>query len=379
MSAQWLRRRVLVLISAWVFAALAHAQVAQRYSYYSPGRGTVNIDITAVEPRLFSVRGQPLPGDVVVLTAISRRLMRIRPDGSVRWLLNVRHGGGAHGLDLYKDRLVVALGREVLFVNPANGDTTELIRLLDDDSEPISFLRVQGDILIVGESASPSRIVIARLGMNNEGKISVTVVQRIATRTQYPRDAIVLDDGTLVIADTFGHALVFLQRSDRWREVRRMPEYYPNALSRVGEDLVVLSEHGNRLSRWNLREGIREVLLACPHPLFQDPLSSPQQITAEEPATVADGLPPRQLCSTQVVGDQTLYAPNGYALDRGTREVWIADADNHRIAFFVDGAFSGAIENINHPVRVIPESLLPRAPSTGSAKSRPHRPTTAKP
>jgi hypothetical protein len=338
--------------------AAAGAEPPQRYSYYSPGDGTVNMGNLELEPQRFRLAGRRLPEDLFVLTGISRRLMRLGADGSVRWMLNVNAGGGAYGLASYEGRLLVAYAREVLVVDPKRGDVLARVALFDASYEPINFIRVQGDRLIAGESSDRSRIVITQIGIDGKGNLTFTGAGVVHSRTQHPRDALFLDDDTLAVADTFGHAVVLLDRSAGWRETRWHGDFFPNMLQLASDgDLLVLSEHANRIARWDLRTGARTTVISCPDPLFSDPYTRPQQVVSEERATRTRETPARQRCTVDVAGNQTLYAANGFFVAEGGR-MWVADADNHRVALFVDGVFWGAVGEINHPVRVIPLSAL---------------------
>lgn len=339
------------------------AQPPQRYSYYSPGAETVNLDKVALEPRLFRRDGRELPEELIVLTGVSRRLMRLHPNGTVRWLLNVDDGGGAYGLASYRGRILLAYGREVLVVDPSSGRLMQRFDLMDSSHEVLSFMRVQGDYLIAGDSSDRSRIVVAELSLNSRGEIEAPILYDMPTRTQYPRDALFLDDDTIAVADTFGHALALLKRKhgSAWREFRRQSVYFPNMLQASprddGDELYVLSEHANRIARWNLRTGERSTLVSCPRPVFENPYTTHHQVKAEEKYTATAEVPPRQVCAVDVAGPRTLYAANGFVLD-GPDRVWVADADNHRVVLFVEGEFWGAIGNINHPIRLIPVSQL---------------------
>lgn len=363
----------LLLIAASVSAQPLQPPAAQRYSYFSPGKGTVNLDNQKLEPRLFRLTGRALPTDVIVLTAVSRTLLRLTARGELLWRLNVAAGGGSSAMSSYRGRIIVGYNHEVLAVDPQTGKVEDRIVVLDEGATPINFLRVQNDMLIIGESEQGSPLTLARLSESQRGRLQISVLERISTFTQWPRDAVLIDNRTLAIADTFGHAVVFMERVGAgWRETRRMPEYFPNMLSELDDDgiLTVLSEHGNRITRWNLRTGERTPVISCPDPMFNDPYTSPRQIISEEPRTATADPIPRQRCSVDVAGNQTLYAANGFAVE-GEGILWVADSDNHRVAVFQDGVFRGAVTNINHPVRVIPVRQLGR-PARERARSPGH-------
>lgn len=330
----------------------------QPYSYYSPATGTVNLENLAFEPGRIEARGRPFESDVVVLTGLSRTLARLTPAGKVRWMLDVAGGGGAYGLSSTDGLLAVSFGPDVLLVEPASGKVVERLPLLTPGSDRvISSLRVQDDLLIATESRPGGDIVIAKIVREHGRRARLNVVDRISTRMEAPRDALLLSPDQLLVADTFGHAVVLFERRSRWRETRRWAEYFPNMLDWRNGALTVLSEHANRIGRWSLQTNQRQVVVSCPHPLFADVRTKPQQLVAEEPRTRSGESPPRQICSTDIAGDQTLYAANGF-FDEGNGHLWVADADNHRVALFVDGQFWGALTGINHPVRVIPVSRL---------------------
>lgn len=339
-------------------AAQSSSAAPQRYSYFSPARGTVNIVNLEFEPSALAVRGQPLGEDFIVLTGVSHTLARIAPSGKVRWMLDVAGGGGAYGLSEFDGLLVVTFGADILVVDSADGQVLARLPVLAPGAgQYLSFVRVQGNVFIAGESRARGDIVIGQLQRTGTKTVRLTILERIPTRMEAPRDALLVDPEQLLIADTFGHAVVLLERRERWRETRRWAEYYPNMLDLRQGELTVLSEHANRITRWNLQNSQRKLLLSCPHPLFTDVRTKTQQLIAEEYRTGSGESPPRQICSADIAGDQTLYAANGF-FDEGRGRLWVADADNHRVALFVDGQFWGSITGINHPVRVIPASQL---------------------
>lgn len=362
---RFLVRLVMVLAGGVMFAAMADPVAGapsggapQRYSYFSPARGTVNLANQDFEPAMLAARGQPLEEDIIVLTGVSHTLARISPQGGVRWMLDVQGGGGAYGLSQFDGLLVVTFGPDVLLVDAQDGRVVARLPVLPEGPEQyLSFVRVQGDVLIAGESRARGDIVIGQLQRSARQSPRLTILERIPTRMEAPRDALLVTRDQLLVADTFGHAVVLFERRDRWRETRRWSEYYPNMLAWRNGELTVLSEHANRIERWNLQGHQRRLLVACPHPLFTDVRTRPQQVVAEEHTTRSGESPPRQICSADIAGDQTLYAANGF-FDEGNGRLWVADADNHRVALFVNGQFWGSITGINHPVRVIPVSQL---------------------
>ena len=340
------------LASSGGLAALARPP--QRYSYFSPGTGTVNLEQLGFEPRRFQVIGATLPSDFYVLTGLSRTLAKLSSSGKMLWQLDVRGGGGAYALGRFENRLIVGFGHEVLAVDPQNGQVTQRLALPSASGEVIGFLRVQGDVLITGDSSGTCTLQFYKLSLNGRGKVQTTAMGSLHSNTQYPRDALFIAPDLLAVADTFGHAVVIYEHSSRWRERRRLREYFPNMLAYTDGKLDVLSEHGNRLVQIDLQTGQRSTRIACPLPLFMDPNTQPQQITAEESSTMTGETPPRQICTADVSGNQTLYAANGF-FDNGAGNVWVADADNHRVVVFQNGKFLGAVSGVNHPIRVIPE------------------------
>lgn len=348
---------------SWLLFSIACSSVAapvesslkpQRYSYFSPGLGTVNLENTTFEPNRIGVRGRQFPSDLIVLTGLSRILMRLSHEGKVRWMLDMSGGGGAYGLSQVDGLIVVCFGPDILLVDPNNGNVVQRFQLLKPGPEQVlNFVRVQDGMLIAGESRPNADIIVAEFTRRNGKRAGLNVLYRIPTRMEGPRDALFLSRRELLVADTFGHAVVRFELRERWRETRRWAEYFPNMLDWRDGELTVLSEHANRVGRWDLESNRRRVVVSCPYPLFTDWRTRPQQIMVEEPRTRSGESPPRQICSADIAGDQTLYAANGF-FDEGDGNLWIADADNHRVALFVDGSFWGAMTGINHPVRVIP-------------------------
>ncbi len=332
----------------------------QRYSFYSPGRGTVNFLHTSFEPQFLRLHGRRIGADdLIVLTSTSKTLLRVSSAGRLVWSLDVKAGGGARALASYGGRLLVGVAGELWVVSPANGRVLQRLPLPELGGGVANGLRVQGHVLVMVDGQERvSRISLFRLSRDSVGFVRLDPIEHIDTRTSYPRDALLLSDDTLAVADTFGHAVVFYRKQSRWREVRRMAEFYPNMLGREAAGLLVLSEHGNRLGLWDVDSDARQVLLACPAPLFQDGLTKPPQILAEEVHTATAETPPRQLCSADVAGPHTLYSPNGFFHDAISGQTWVADTDNHRVALFEQGRFVGAISGINDPVRVLPVSKL---------------------
>lgn len=327
----------------------------QRDSYFSPGFGTVNLNNLAIEPKRFVLRGKPLGIDLIVLTGLSHTLMRLAPDGKPRWLLDVSAGGGAYGLSKIDGLIAICFGPDILLVNPQDGEVVHRFPVLEPGiGQALSFLRVQGYTLLTAESREHGDLIIADFVRDRQGRLTgLKVRERIPTRMEAPRDALLIADDKLLVVDTFGHAVALYERRAAWRERRRWAEYFPNMLDWQDGELIVLAEHANRLASWDLQRNQRRLLLACPHPLFTDWRTSPRQVKTEEPKTRTGESPPRQVCVTDIAGDQSLYAPNGF-FDEGNGRLWVADADNHRVALFVDGAFWGAITGINHPVRILP-------------------------
>ncbi|MGM9513388.1 hypothetical protein ACS5PK_03960 [Roseateles sp. DB2] len=358
---------VMVLVGGISFAephngsSSQDARFPQRYSYFSPTNGTVNRDNTKFEPQLFTARGRPLSDDFLVLTSFSRTLARISPEGRPRWLLDLKGGGGAYGLSMANGYAIVCFDSDLLFIEPQSGRVAARIRILPPGSEAaLNMVRVQGRRIVIADShpTPNAQILIGQLDFTADGRPKVSIIDRIQTEMAAPRDALFLAPDLLAVADTFGNSVAFYWRTGAgWRIGKRLVEYYPNMLDWRDGRLTVLSEHANRLINWDLDRNRGQVLLSCPAPLFSDWRTRPQQIQVEEPRTRSNESPPRQICSADIAGDQTLYAPNGF-FDEGNGRIWVADADNHRVALFVDGQFWGAITGINHPVRVIPFSQL---------------------
>lgn len=337
-----------------VAAAPADGNPPQRYSYFSPGLGTLNLDNGNFEPDRIRLRGAPLQSDLIVLTGLSRTLMRLSPEGKVRWMLDVQGGGGAYGLAQVDGLLAVCFGADILLVDPVDGTVVHRLPLLEGaPGQMLNFVRAQDGLLIAGESRPNGDIIVAEFKRRGGKIVGLNVLHRIPSRMESPRDALLTSSGQLLVADTFGHAVVLFEYRNRWRETRRWAEYFPNMLDWKGGELTVLSEHANRITRWDLQRNQRHVVVSCPYPLFADWRTRPEQVATEEPRTRSGESPPRQICSADIAGDQTLYAANGF-FDEGNGRLWVADADNHRVVLFVEGRFHGAVTGINHPVRVIP-------------------------
>lgn len=343
-------------------ASSSNLHFAQRYSYFSPTLGTVNRDNVKFEPAQFRVRGQPIDDDFLVLTSFSRTLARIAPNGRPRWQLDLRGGGGAYWLSMAHGLAIVCFGNDLLFVDPQSGRVVFRMPVLAPGGETaLNMVRVQGRTIILADShATPNaQILMGLLDFKPDGTPLLTITDRIQTTMAAPRDALFLSPDLLAVADTFGNSVAFFWRTGAgWRIGKRLIEYYPNMLDWRDGRLSVLSEHANRIVSWDLDQNKAQVRLSCPFPLFSDWRTRPQQIEAEESRTRSnEPTPPRQICSADIAGDQTLYAANGF-FDEGNGRLWVADADNHRVALFMNGQFWGAITGINHPVRVIPVSAL---------------------
>ena len=209
-------------------------------------------------------------------------------------------------------------------------------------SDEINFVRAFGNRLIVIYNViRPADI------FSWDDQTGIGPLQMSSTALSFGRGADIRGN-MIAFADTFGLRIVVQSLVDG-TILDEFPTYYPNDVAWRGDFLYIVEEHHDRILAWNSISKRKFVVLAPPNPTLWDPNIT---LTTEETGYCGTDAPsPRSKSSDICSGEFTLYAPNGLWLRKDG--MFIADTDNSRVVYVVDGKVVSVLLGFNNPVSVV--------------------------
>jgi hypothetical protein len=289
-------------------------------SFYVPNVGTRNLHGGYRFCRAPRIAGQR-PGSPIVITSnVEGSIVRIDPEGSVRWVHRDPNPRSTRLLNATTAEFIANGYRKTINVE------TGVI---------LSAHKLDRKLRCVGEDVTCE-------------KDGVRVTSKdVLIPAQYPRDAIRVTD-VVYVADTFGHR-VFAYDLRREEVVFQQPVYFPNDLSLIddGRTLLVAAEHENRILAIDLETKTSSIFAGCKAVPFADPTTTPEAIQAAEKSGALTGADGKGVCA----GD--MYSPNGVTANADGTAL-VADTDNHRVLWLDRmGKRLATFEPFNNPVSAL--------------------------
>ncbi|WP_417423636.1 hypothetical protein [Hoeflea sp.] len=336
-------------------APLAAIAPRKRYSYYAPAiRSTVSEDVHWTPARPPVMKGEQF--NMVIACDYAKRIYGII-GGRQAWYKDFelwpRGMSLCEGL-LYviDDPLIVALdpmtGVPVLKIEVpgyhARLNAVHVARVFGELRLTLCFDRGGDTTMSPGESVHCFRL------MNG-----ILLDPYLCTiNSIHPRDACMTRAGQLLVADTFGNQVLLIDPA-RDELISVADEYFPNSVQELQDGWVlVCSEHGNRVIRWNPSTSERRMIFSAPIYPFNDIRMGSERIRELEVGTSdpdSDVAPARSLCAIQNAGLATLYSPNSARQRDGA--ILVADTDNHRVIVLRDGSIVTDVTGLNNPVNAV--------------------------
>lgn len=325
---------------------------AKATSYFSPGNGTVNFDY---EPGLPVVTGEQR--NMVVVCADPKTVWGI-VDGAVAWhRTEVQHVRGAM---TFEGMVLYGCGKQIKAVNPATGFVWRTWTFQKHVTALWAGHLTNGPTLAVGYETlgGPDPQVYANhVELFQIAGDDLQSIHLVAEPINNAR-GLYVQDGRVVIAETFGRRVVVTKVSTGYLEKSTWVTY-PNDVRPLPDGRVlVTSEHGNRIFKWDPVTDARELVLGAPVAPFNDITTTRDEIEAaiSDTAAVAPGYspvydPPKQNVAQEYhPGAISLYAPNCALLDDAGHLI-VADTDNSRVIAVRDGTIVTEVR-LNNPVNV---------------------------
>lgn len=299
---------------------------------YSPTAGKT-VDVLRCSPRRAPEHsGNEFGHDLIVVSDLGRSVQRFSRSGKLVWQ---RALDMPRGIDLQSDRLYVADGNELHILDPASGADLGSIML----DQPILALRIVGSDLFALRAID----AVGALAQYRLEDGAIRLLRHFPQRFEHGR-GVDLKEGTLFVADTFGHRVVALN-VDTQQLIREAPSYFPNSVQADGDGLLVAEEHLNEVSILSMASLERKVVqIGCRYARGLKDVDGLRQA-----ANVA-GSDGRSPCARRNSTGDDLYSPND-ARQAGLF-TYVADSDNHRIVAFRDGRLWGELNGFNSPVNV---------------------------
>ena len=308
---------------------------------YIPGRGT-SVGYYGSKPGL-NVAGT-LDHDILIAQNEGRRLTRLSKSGSVLWTIETP--GAVRGMEVVGNTIFLAARVRLLAVDLATGDILWTRRV----ESKIAGFGVSGRDLFFLTVDHKYRFRSLPLDTGQHPETRIRDVDMLGD-LHFARH-LAFGHGLIVIADTFNHRVLVLDEDGETRAA--IETYFPNYIEILGPDRILIAEeHANRILDWNPVDDSRNVLVACPHPLFQSVEATPADIVAQEAETLAPSLFSRRSICDDRVNEMAIYSPNGFDYVSADT-LYVADTDNHRVVL-VDPetkSIRATISGANNPIRV---------------------------
>ncbi|TXC65457.1 hypothetical protein FSC37_03190 [Piscinibacter aquaticus] len=318
------------------YAPLRYAP-EDRYSYYSPGNGTVNVFLTDTMPVEARAIGEPFPAGFLVMIQFQKALVNFDSTGNPLWSFP----SAGRFVTVNDDEIFVSDIDDVHVVDvlDTTGQKTAVLRF---DRE-VNYAKAVGDrLIVVYNDVGPAEVFRwgpdHRLGEKLFSSVNVS----------YGRSAELSGD-RIAIADTYGQQVV-VQSISSGAVQFESPAAFPNGITWRGDFLYVVEEHLDRVVALNLGDGSKHVVLAPPTP---DRWNSGMTLSGLVDGYCGEGTAyPRSIASDICSGEFTLYAPNGIHLEQDG--MWVADTDNARVIYVGADHKMSILTGLNGPVNVVP-------------------------
>ncbi|WP_428086390.1 hypothetical protein [Candidatus Thioglobus sp.] len=317
-----------------------------KYSYYSPGKGTVNMEKGKDIRKPISLIGKDLPDNLLVITDMGRSVVVVGKEGKVLYeKLNIKVGR-SFAID-FKKALIPVKNVAKMFRLDSFTFADEADEIEFNHTKSIGFISKHGDQIVAGDYVKDGTIRVFKENKNKE----LIEVFKDPIRSFYSRHAITNGSDILFVADTFGQRVYGVDMKSN-KKIFEIPSYFPNQIDLIDQDTILITEeHMNRVVSYNFKLNIFKVVASCPIQFYKNSVVTDLK-TAEEkaPQFVAEKPIdyPKSLCASSEAGIKTLYSPNG-ARAYGKDKLLVADTDNHRIVIFEKGEVVTVIDGFNNP------------------------------
>lgn len=313
------------------------------FSYFSPSVGTLNVGLsTSRTPKL--VDG-PFPNDIIAVMQFSGEVVRYNKMGQVVW----RHENGYGRF--------VSRGDNLIFTNSSRVGWYDI---LNYDGEIVSSFYSNRDINFIEQVGNKIAFVYNEISAPvevyewDEDRLVVGNIKFSSTPINYSRSAKFYKN-ILILADTFGHKLIYQNMSNGVVEFE-INMLYPNDISVYNDYLYVVEEHFDRVRVFDLLSNDSFIAMAPPaSKLWNSDIwygnIDPIDLYGAD-CQVIDGemIQYRSYASIFCSGRNTLYAPNG--IEVNADGMLIADTDNARIVWFGSGGSITELAGLNNPTKV---------------------------
>lgn len=350
------RRAFLALGASAVTTTMAPGGVAQPRSYYAPEERTTYPLFgqfwTPLNPP--QVIGRPV--DCVVMSDYAKRTYAFI-DGNLAWIRDSANSW-PRSASIFEGNLFVVEGPQVIVINPKTGDERRRIDIPGFHAA-VNAIDVRywgGEVVVTlsfdrggtttwSEGESVHCLTLTAQGLEEFYRCPVNSV--------HPRHA---EWGRLglIVSDTFGGAVRIVDPMTS-RIVASTDVYFPNTATLLDDDTILIcSEHGNRIFRWDPRNGQRFMVFSAPVWPFTNleidgKLFSELELNTADPQSKLN--PKISKCAEEVAGEYTLYSPNSAIQNSG--RVIVSDCDNHRVIVLHEGVIQTIITGFNNPVNAV--------------------------
>ena len=317
------------------------------FSYYVPGYKTIFAENRGIPLKLPKMIGSE-KGDIIVLSDIGSNVIRVDPNGQIKWIFNA-HPVRISSIFRYgKKEVGFAYNNRIFFLNIETGEKSRELKLSGPKILKVRPLEKSTDEFLITRMVDGNESVMV-WSEGNYRPIKNT------PRFSFPR-SVAKKGELIVVADTLGHRVVGWNLSTHKIEFE-IPTYFPNDVEFVGESSILIAEeHSNRVFIYDFRSNDRILLIACK--LFQDFTVSIDSLISLEKKGVflaSPGNPKnsKSVCAVEFSGRSTLYSPNG-ATRNCDGSYLVSDTDNGRVVHLSrDGKIIRELLNLNNPQSAI--------------------------
>ena len=333
----WSTPKLIQLCRPYVSYWLKHTPmcVAENIGLLNPRRARYISEIESTIDILYCTPSKPpkliegpMSHDLIVISGMGGVVQRISTVGRLIWQSQM---WAPRGLDLQDGKLLVGEGKTLNIVSLDTGEKLQTFKL---DKE-ILGARLRGNTLFAVMAAEGNGSVRRYELLNNEARL----INSASVVAAYPR-GVDVDEFNIYIADTFGNRILHLDLATLIVK-DEVASYFPNSVQVMGGNLIVTEEHSNVVSEFKLNPLKRSKILAgCPTHLLSNQFKKGVVKNIEE-----------EIACDRTKSVAALYSPNDAAILDG--QLYIADADNHRVIQISNGKVTAELTGFNEPVNLL--------------------------